>query len=348
MMTTERNPTGPQTAAAAMTAPPRTTTMRAVVQNEYGEADVLRLEDVARPQSGPGEVLVRVHAAGVDRGVWHLMAGLPYAIRLAGFGVRRPKNRVRGRELAGRVESVGPDVTTVRPGDEVFGIGEGTFAEYVRAPAAKLAAKPVNLTFEQASVVPISATTALQAIRDHGRVQAGQTVLIIGASGGVGTFAVQIAKAFGAQVTGVASTAKVDLVRSLGADHVLDYEQGDIADGGRRYDVVLDIGGNRSLRTLRRLLEPTGTLVLVGGEDGGRILGLGRQLMAMVLSPFIGQKLRAFIASETAADLVVLTELIEAGTVVPAVDRTFPLDQGPAAVAYMRDGRARGKVAVTV
>jgi NADPH:quinone reductase-like Zn-dependent oxidoreductase len=338
-MTTDRKSAGAQATA--------TTTMRAVVQDEYGEADVLRVEDVARPQIGPGEVLMRVHAAGVDRGVWHLMAGKPYAARLA-VGLRAPRNRVRGRELAGRVEAVGPDVTTVRPGDEVFGIGEGTFAEFARARAAKLAPTPAGLTSAQAAVVPISATTALQAVRDHGRVQPGQKVLVIGASGGVGTFAVQIARAFGAEVTGVASTAKVDLVRSLGADHVIDYTQGDLAADGRRYDVVLDIGGNRPLRTLRQLLTPTGTLVIVGGEDGGRWLGLGRQLMAVLLSPFAKQNLRMFVASEKAADLVVLTELIEAGKVVPTVDRIFPLAEAAAAVAYLRDGRVRGKVAVTV
>ncbi len=342
-MTTESTPTGAQ----AMTIPAGTTTMRAVVQDEYGEADVLRVEEVARPAIGPGEALVRVHAAGVDRGVWHLMAGKPYAARLA-FGLRTPSNRVRGRELAGRVEAVGADVTTVRVGDEVYGIGEGTFAEYARARATKLAPVPSGLRSAQAAVVPISATTALQAVRDHGRLQAGQTVLVIGASGGVGTFAIQIATALGAEVTAVASTAKLDLVRSLGADHVIDYTQGDIGVDGRRYDVVLDIGGNRSLRTLRRLLTPAGTLVFVGGEGGGKILGLGRQLRGVLLSLFVKQHLRMFVASENAADLVALTELIEAGTVTPVVDRAFPLDETAAAVAYMSDGRARGKVAVTV
>jgi NADPH:quinone reductase-like Zn-dependent oxidoreductase len=324
-----------------------TATMRAVVQDVYGEADVLRAERIARPEIGPSEVLVRVHAAGVDRGVWHIMAGQPYAARLA-FGLRAPRNRVRGRELAGRVEAVGASVTTVRPGDEVFGIGEGAFAEYARARAAKLAPRPAGLTPEQAAVVPISATTALQAVRDHGRVQPGQKVLVIGASGGVGTYAVQIAKAFGAEVTGVGSTAKLDLIRSVGADHVIDYETADLTADGRRYDVVLDIGGNRSLRTLRRLLTPAGTLVIVGGEDGGRWLGLGRQLTAVLLSPFVKQNLRMFVASEKAADLRALTELIEAGQVTPVVDRTFSLDRAAEAVAYLRDGRARGKVAVTV
>jgi NADPH:quinone reductase-like Zn-dependent oxidoreductase len=315
----------------------------------YGRTeDVLRLEQVPRPEAGDGEVLVQVAAAGVDQGVWHVMAGEPYAIRLAGFGVRVPRNRVRGSDFAGRVVAVGRDVRTLRPGDEVFGVGAGSFAEYVVAPLDKVARKPQRVSFEQAAAVPVSASTALQAVRDHGRVTAGDTVLVIGASGGVGTFAVQIAKAFGAEVTGVGSTAKLDLVRSLGADHVLDYTARDITAGPERYDVVLDIGGNTPLRRLRRALTPKGTLVIVGGEAGGRWLGVRRQLLAMALSPFVGQKLGTFINSENAADLGVLRELIDAGTVTPTVDRTFPLDQAPAAVRYLRDGRARGKVVVTV
>jgi NADPH:quinone reductase-like Zn-dependent oxidoreductase len=324
-------------------------TMRAVVQDVYGEtADVLRLEEIDRPTVGDDEVLVRVVAAGVDRGVWHVMAGLPYPIRLAGYGLRAPKNRVRGAEFAGRVEGVGKDVTTLRPGDEVFGVGAGSFAEYVVAPVSKVAPKPGSLTFEQAAAMPISASTALQAVRDRGRVQPGERVLVIGASGGVGSFAVQIAKAFGAEVTGVASTAKLDLVRSLGADHVVDYTVADITDGGHRYDVILDIGGNRSIRQLRRVLTPTGTLVIVGGEGGGRVLGVGRQLRAMVLSPFVRQTLGTFIQSENAADLVVLTGLVESGQVTPAIDRVFPLAEAPGAVAHMTAGLARGKVVVAV
>ena len=325
-------------------------TMRAIVQDAYGEADVLRLEVIDRPTIGDAEVLVRVHAAGVDQGAWHLMAGLPYPIRLAGYGLRAPKTRVRGRELAGRVEAVGKDVTSLRPGDEVFGIGEGTFAEYAPAAADKLAIRPAKLGVQQAAAVPISALTALQAVRDHGRVQPGHRVLVIGAGGGVGTFAVQIAKAFGAEVTGVASTGKVDLVRSLGADHVVDYlHDDDLGAGERRYDVILDTGGNRPLRVLRRALTPTGTLVIVGAETGGRWLGgTDRQLRAMAASPFVGQSLRSFIASENAADLVVVADLIESGAVSPAVDRTFPLAETPAAVRYLREGRARGKVVVEV
>jgi NADPH:quinone reductase-like Zn-dependent oxidoreductase len=242
-------------------------TMQAIIQDSYGEAeDALRLAEIGRPAIGDGEVLLRVHAAGVDRGVWHLMTGLPYPVRLAGYGVRAPKTRVRGREVAGRVEAVGNAVTTLQVGDEVFGICEGSFAEYACARPDRLAPRPGNLTPDQAAAVPVSALTALQAVRDHGRVQAGQKVLIIGASGGVGTFAVQIAKALGAEVTGVCSTAKADLVRSIGADHIIDYTRGDIPGGKHRYDVILDTGGNRPLKQLRRALTPRGTLVIVGAR----------------------------------------------------------------------------------
>jgi NADPH:quinone reductase-like Zn-dependent oxidoreductase len=326
------------------------TTMRAIVQDEYGEAeDVLRLEEIERPRIEDDEVLLEVRAAGVDRGVWHLMTGLPYPLRMAGYGLRGPKTRVRGREVAGRVEAVGEAVTTLRPGDEVYGIGEGSFAEYARARADKLAPKPTSLTFEQAAAMPVSALTALQAVRDKGRVRPGQKVLVIGASGGVGTFAVQIAKAFGAQVTGVARTSKLDLVRSIGADHVIDYTQEDIADGTRRYDVILDIGGSRSLTHLRRALTARGTLVIVGGETGGRWLGgSDRLLRAPMLSPFVGQKLGTLMSSENAEDLVVLTELVGSGTVTPVIDRTYPLSETPAAIRYMAAGHARGKVVIDV
>jgi NADPH:quinone reductase-like Zn-dependent oxidoreductase len=324
-------------------------TMQAIVQDRYGEAgDVLRLQEIDRPAAGDGEVLVRVHAAGVDRGVWHLMAGLPYPVRLAGYGVRAPKMPVRGREVAGRIEAVGAGVTTLAAGDAVFGIAEGSFAGYACARADKLAPMPGNLTFAQAAAVPVSALTALQAVRDRGRVRAGQKVLVIGASGGVGTFAVQIARAFGAEVTGMCSTAKMDLVRSLGAAHVIDYTREDIADG-EHYDVILDTGGNRRLRQLRRALTARGTLVIVGGETGGRLLaGMGRQIRALLVSPLVGQQLGTLLCSENAADLRALTELIESGSVTPVVDKTYPLAEAPAAVAYMRDGHARGKVVITL
>jgi NADPH:quinone reductase-like Zn-dependent oxidoreductase len=324
-------------------------TMRAVVQDVYGDtADVLRVAEIARPEPGPAEVLVRVAAAGVDRGVWHLMAGKPYAARLA-FGLRTPRNPVRGREFAGRVEAVGSRVTSLRPGDEVYGVGDGTFAEYVVASEAKVAPRPASLSAVQAAALPISAVTALQAVRDHGRVTAGQKVLVIGASGGVGSFAVQIAKASGAQVTGVSSAAKADFVRALGADAVVDYSVGDgLEVGDQRFDVVLDIGGDRPLPQLRAVLAPHGRLVIVGGEGGGRWLGMGRQLRAAALSPFVGQTLGFFVASEKAADLLVLTGLVESGQVVPAIDRTFPLDGAAAAVTHLTDGRPRGKVVVEV
>jgi NADPH:quinone reductase-like Zn-dependent oxidoreductase len=324
--------------------------MQAMVQDTYGEAeDVMRLQEVDRPELAADDVLVRVHAAGVDRGVWHLMTGLPYPVRLAGYGVRAPKHRVRGGDVAGRVEAVGKGVAGLRVGDDVFGTSDGSFAEYTIARQDKIVRKPKNLSFVQAAAVPTSACTALQGVRDHARVRPGQRVLIIGASGGVGTYAVQIAKAFGAEVTGVCSTAKVDLVRSLGADHVVDYTVDDLADGSRRYDVILDIGGNRSLRRLRSALTPRGTLIIMGGETGGRWLGgSDRQLRAMALSPFVGQRLGTFVASQPTADLTALAELIEAGKVTPAIDRTYPLSEVPAAIRYMQDGHARGKVVITI
>jgi NADPH:quinone reductase-like Zn-dependent oxidoreductase len=329
--------------------PKATQTMTAVVQDQYGGPEVLRLEEINRPQIGDDEVLVRVRAVGVDRGAWHLMAGLPYPVRLAGYGVRTPKTPVRGREVAGVIEAVGANVTGFHVGDEVFGIAEGGFAEYAIATPDKLAPKPRNLTFVQAAAVPISALTALQAVRDGGQVQPGQKVLIIGASGGVGSFAVQIAKALGAEVTGVASTTKLDLVRGLGADHVIDYTRGDITDGGRRYDVVLDIGGNRSLRHLRRALTDHGTLVIVGGETGGRWMGgYDRGFRALMLSPFVGQRLRMLTNSENAPDLIVLTQLIESGAVAPSVERTYPLRETPTAIQHMLDGHTRGKLVITI
>jgi NADPH:quinone reductase-like Zn-dependent oxidoreductase len=330
---------------------PSRQTMTAIVQVEYGPAAerVLRLEEIDMPAIGDDEVLVRVHAASVDRGTWHIMAGLPYPIRLAGFGLRRPKHGNPGRSLAGTINAVGANVTGFSPGDTVFGICDGSFAEYARVRTDKLAPTPANLSFDQAAAVPISGLTALQAVRDHGRVQAGQKVLIVGASGGVGTFAVQIAKAFGAEVTGVCSTAKMDAVRALGADHVIDYTSDDFADGTHRYDVILDIGGNRRLSHLRRAITHRGRLVIVGGETDGRFLGgSDRQLRALVLSPFVGQKLGTFVASENAEDLRVLRELIEAGKLAPAVDRTYPLSEVPAAIRYMLDGHARGKVVISV
>lgn len=322
--------------------------MKAIVQDRYGPADVLRFEDVDQPAVGDGEVLVRVRAAGVDPGVWHLMTGLPTMIRF-GYGLRRPKTRVRGRDLAGRVEAVGKDVTAFRPGDDVLGICEGSFAELAVARERKLAMKPPNLTFEQAAAVPISGLTALQGLRDAGRVRPGQRVLVIGAAGGVGSFAVQMARAFGAHVTGVCSTSKVDLVRSLGADEVIDYTREDIASRPGRFDLILDTAGNRRLWHLRRALSRRGTLVLVGGEGGGRVLGgFDRGLRAVALSPFVRQRLRMLISTEGADDLRALTDLIETGKVMPVIDRTYPLEQAAEAVRYLAEGHAAGKVVVTV
>ena len=325
--------------------------MQAIVQDRYGTVpeDVLRLGQIARPEIRGDEVLVRVRAAGVDRGTWHLMTGLPYAVRMAGYGLRGPRTRVPGLDVAGIVEAVGRDVTGLEPGDEVFGTCRGSFAQYAPARASRLAPKPAGLTFEQAASVPTSATTALQAVRDKANVRAGQHVLITGASGGVGSFAVQIAKALGAEVTGVSSASKMDLVRSVGADHVIDYAREDFTDGRRRYDAIIDIGGNRRLASLRRALTPKGTLVITGGEEGGRWLGgTGRNLQASLLSPLVSQKLVAFIARQRRADLMHLSDLIESGAVNPALDRTYPLSQAAAAVRYVAEGRARGKVVLSV
>ncbi|WP_459643351.1 NAD(P)-dependent alcohol dehydrogenase [Kineococcus sp. NUM-3379] len=322
--------------------------MRAAVRERYGAAaDVLHVRQVERPRAGPGEVLVQVRAAGVDRGVWHLVTGLPYPLRLAGFGVRAPRNPVVGLDLAGVVEAVGEGVTRFGVGDEVYGTGHGTFAEYARAAEGRLSPKPATLGFEQAAAVPVSAQTALQAVRDHGRVRPGQQVLVIGASGGVGTFAVQIARAYGAVVTGVASTAKLDLVRSLGARTVLDHTRDELPRG--RYDVVLDIGGNTPVPRLRRALTRSGTLVIVGGENGGRVLGgIQRQLGATLLSPFVRHRLGTFVSTENSADLAVLTGMLDSGEVVPAVDRVLPLESAREALGLLVAGSVRGKLVLSV
>lgn len=325
------------------------TTNRAIVQDTYGSADVLRLTQIARPEAAGDEVLLRVEAAGLDRGTWHMMSGRPYLLRIIGFGLRRPNSPVAGIDVAGTVLAVGTEVTRFSPGDEVYGIAKGSFAEYTVAHERKLARKPATLSFAQAAVVPVSALTALQALTDVGRVQPGQHVLVIGASGGVGSYAVQLAKGFGAEVTGVSSTAKLDLVRSLGADHAIDYTAGDFADGTRRYDLILDIGGNPPLSRLRRALTPTGTAVIVGGEAGGPWTGgFGRQLRAAALSPFVRQRLPLFAAKERGSDLERLTELIEAGKVTPSIGSTYPLDRVPEAMRALVAGNARGKTAITV
>jgi NADPH:quinone reductase-like Zn-dependent oxidoreductase len=327
---------------------PSTTTMRAIAQEAYGDAEVLRPAERPLPRAlRDDEVLVRVHAAGLDRGTWHLMTGTPYAVRLV-MGLRRPKQPIPGLDLAGTVAAVGTAVTRFAPGDEVYGIGTGTFAEYAVAKEDKLAGKPASLTFEQAATVPVSAITALQAVTDLAAVQAGQRVLVTGASGGVGSYAVQIAVAAGAEVTGVASAAKADLVRSLGAAHVLDYATDDFAAGPDSYDVIIDIAGNASLSRLRRALTPRGTAVLVGGEDAGRLTGMSRQLRALVVSLFVGQRLTLRVPKESASDLERLSVLIEAGHVTPSVGATYPLADAAEAMRQLVAGQVRGKVAITV
>ena len=323
-------------------------TMQAIVQDTYGDAAVLQLARIPRPEIADNEVLVRVHAAGLDRGTWHTMTGRPYLLRLLGFGLRRPKSRVPGLDVAGTVVAIGSAVTRFATGDEVFGISRGSFAEYAAAREDKLAGKPANLTFEQAAVVPVSAGTALQALTDIGHVQPGQHILVIGASGGVGSYAVQLAKAFGAEVTGVCSSAKADLVRSLGADHVLDYTRDDFADGAHRYDLILDIAGNAPLSRLRRALAPTGTVVIVGGEEGGKWTGgFGRSLRAPVLSPFVRQRLTMLASKERASDLERLTPLLEAGKITPSIDHSYPLGRVPDAMRHLQAGKTRGKIAIT-
>lgn len=323
--------------------------MRAVVQDEYGEdpGQVLRLEEIDRPEVGAEDVLVRVHAASVHIGDWHLMTGLPYLLRVVGFGFRAPKTRVRGMDLAGTVEAVGDSVTRFSAGDHVFGTCDGSFADYASAPQDTLAPKPTNLTFEEAATIPTSAIAALQALRDAGGIQPGQDVLIVGASGGVGIFAVQVAKAFGAEVTGVCSTGKIDLVRSLGADHIIDYTQEDFTATGPRYDLILDMGGNRSLAQLRRGLRAGGTLVSVGSEQGNRLIGGRGWFQAMLLSRF-NRSLRPLASEPNHADLQVLAELIETGKIRPVIDRTYPLDQVPDAISYLKTGRARGKIVIAI
>ncbi|GAA1944721.1 NAD(P)-dependent alcohol dehydrogenase [Microbacterium deminutum] len=321
--------------------------MRAIVQKRYGETDVLHLEETSRPKIAADEVLVRVRAAGLDRGTWHTMTGRPYLMRIMGFGFRGPKNRVPGLDVAGTVVEVGVSVTRFAVGDQVFGISRGSFAAYAAAREDKLALKPPSLTFEQAAVVPVSGITALQALRDAGRLQPGQRVLIIGASGGVGSYAVQIAAALGAHVTGVASTAKLDLVRSLGAKHVIDYTREDFADGAAHYDLILDIAGNSTIARLRRVLTPRGTLVIVGGENGGPVTGgIGRQLRAIALSPFLRHRLTMQTTKERASDLEPLTNLVETGRIVPTLERAYPLEEVPQAIRHLQAGTVRGKIAI--
>ena len=324
-------------------------TMPAVTQDTYGSTEVLRVAEVPVPACAADQVLLRVEAAGVDRGTWHTMTGRPYLMRVMGFGLRRPSRRVSGLDVAGTVVAVGRDVTRFAVGDEVFGFAPGSFAEYAAAAETKLATKPSGLSFQQAAALPVSGVTALNAVHATGRVAAGQRVLVIGASGGVGSYAVQIAKAAGADVTAVCSAGKADLVRSLGAGRVIDYATEDFADDAGRYDLVLDIGGNARLARLRTALTPTGTLVIVGGENGGRWTGgFGRQLRAVALSPFVRQRLTMQVPREHFSGLERLSDLVDAGAVVPSIERTYELAGVAAAVDRVTAGQARGKLVVRV
>lgn len=323
--------------------------MRAVAQHRYGGSSVLEIVEVDCPSIGPGDVLVEVRAAGLDRGTEHLMTGRPWLVRLAGFGLRRPKQPVLGLDVAGVVAAVGSEVTRFRVGDEVFGIANGSFAEFAAASEAKLALKPANLTFEHAAVSTVSGITALQALTDIGGLEAGQRVLVVGASGGVGTFAVQLATALGARVDGVAGTANLDLVAALGADQIYDHQTTDIAGIPDDYDLVLDIGGRNPVRKLRRLLTADGTLVIVGGENGNRVTGgIGRQLRAMALSPLVGQRLTTFISTEHHSFIDRLADHLRADSVKPVIAARFPLENAIDAVRRMENGDTSGKTVISI
>lgn len=323
--------------------------MDAITRSKYGGPDVLEFEEVATPAPDDDEVLVDVHAAALNAADWHILRADPPLVRLMGMGLLKPNDEILGADVAGRVEAVGRDVTQFEPGDEVFGdlsaCGLGSFAEYVCAPADALALKPAGLTFEEAAAVPLAGVTALQGLRDEGEIRQGQRVLVTGASGGVGTFAVQIANSFGAEVTGVCSTEKVDLVQSVGADHVIDYTREDFAESGQQYDLILEAGGYRSIFDCRRVLRPEGTYVFVGGSTA-------RIFQAMLVGPLLslldGRTMGNLMAEPNREDLVELRELVEAGEVTPAVDRRFPLDEVPDAIRYLEGGHARGKVVITV
>jgi NADPH:quinone reductase-like Zn-dependent oxidoreductase len=321
--------------------------MKALTQDRYGAAEVVELRDIDRPDPREGQVLVRVVAAGMDRGAWHFMTGEPYLMRVLGFGLRAPSVAVPGTNFAGVIESVGAGVTEFEPGDEVYGTTRGTFAEYAVAPVEKVAPKPRELSFEEAAVLPYPSFVALQALRDHGHVRSGQHVLVVGASGAVGTVAVQLAVAFGATVTGVCSGDHADLVRSLGAADVVDYTKEDFAAGSRRFDLVLDIGGRTSVARLRRALTRKGTLVIVGGEGDRWVGGIQRQLWAGVLSAFVSQKLRAFLVKENATELLLMNDLVAAGKVRPVLGPTFPLRDGAAAIEVFEAGRTQGRIVIS-
>jgi NADPH:quinone reductase-like Zn-dependent oxidoreductase len=325
--------------------------MHAIVQDEYGSPDALHLREIDTPTIADDDVLVRVRAASVHMGDVHVMTGTPYLMRYIGFGLHGPKARVRGTDVAGTVEAVGKNVTQFQVGDEVFGTCDGAYAEYARTRADRLVLKPANVTFEQAAAVPTSGVVALQAVRQHGNVKAGDRVLIVGASGGVGLFAVQIARSLGAEVSGVCSTSKMSLVQAAGAEHVIDYTREDFTHNGQRYDVIVDIGGNRSLSQLRGSLAPSGTLVLVGGEGGNSFFGgsMLRSIRAMVLSPFVRpQQLRSMLGLVNLPDLQAINVHIESSQVTPIVERTYSLPEVADAVRTLQAGRAHGKQVITI
>jgi len=320
--------------------------MKALVQDRYGSSEVMHLADVGMPKIGDSDVLLEVRAASLHRGDWHLMTGLPVLIRLFGFGFRRPKQRTRGMDVAGVVHSVGSEVTDLKQGDEVFGVCRGSLAEFASAPAKMIVRKPAGVSFELAAAVPTSAVSALQGLRDAGRLVAGQRVLVIGAAGGVGIFAVQLAKHLGAIVTGVCSSAKVDLVKSLGADEVIDYTREGL--GAERYDLILDMAGNRPVSVLRRSLTPTGTLIIGGGENGGRVLGgFQRSIGAMILSLFVRQRLAGFAAGQRREDLLMLAGLLGKGSLTPVIHHVYPLTEAIDAMRMLESGDPRGKLVVT-
>ncbi len=335
--------------------------MKAIVQDAYGSVDVLRLDEVAKPQVGDDDVLVRVRATSVHPDVWHVMSGRPYVLRLMGAGLLKPKNRVPGTDMAGQVEAVGKNVTDFKPGDDVFGetlsgyqwVNGGTFAEYVTVKAERLALKPENITFEQAAAVPTAGLIALNNLREFGRVLPGQSVLINGAGGGVGALAMQLAKAYGAEVTAVDHTTKLDMLRSLGADHVIDYTQDDYTQGSERYDLIFDVPGNHSFSICRRALKPDGKYVLIGhehfGQSGHRLLGLiPLMFKLMALSLFVKQLPRPnFSLPPKKESMATLTEFLEAGKITPVIDRTYPLSEASDAMRYLIDGRSHGRVVVT-
>lgn len=319
--------------------------MKAITHRRYGTPDLLGFEDVPRPEPGPGDVLVRVRAAAIFAGDWHVVRGTPFFIRFA-TGLRRPRNLVPGMDLAGVVEAVGAAVTDHQVGDEVFGFAAGSLAEFVSTPGDQVVPRPANLSLEEAAAMPEAGMTALQGLRDNGRVRSGQRVLVIGASSGVGTFAVQIARALGAEVTGVCGPSNLELVRSIGADHVVDYTTTDVTTAGERYDVIFQVAGTASPRRLRRILTPGGTLVLSSGM--GRVAGVDRIVVAVVLSPFVRERLAVFVTKENATDLATLAEMATDGKIRPVIDRTYPLGQAATALSYLEAGHARGKVVITV